>query len=72
MLGTLIATIIVVTATLAFRHSKDDREFWRLIMGAIIAAVVAGIGAGIFFGGLQLLLIGVETLFGISFYSEIT
>ncbi|MBF1074618.1 MAG: DUF4153 domain-containing protein, partial [Prevotellaceae bacterium] len=72
MLGTLIATIIAVTATLAFRHSKDDREFWRLIMGAIIAAVVAGIGAGIFFGGLQLLLIGVETLFGISFYSEIT
>ena len=72
MLGTLIATIIVVTATLAFRHSKDDRGFWRLIMGAIIAAVVAGIGAGIFFGGLQLLLIGVETLFGISFYSEIT
>ena len=72
MLGTLIATIIVVTATLAFRHSKDDCEFWRLIMGAIIAAVVAGIGAGIFFGGLQLLLIGVETLFGISFYSEIT
>ena len=72
MLGTLIATIIVVTATLAFRHSKDAREFWRLIMGAIIAAVVAGIGAGIFFGGLQLLLIGVETLFGISFYSEIT
>ena len=72
MLGTLIATIIVVTATLAFRHSKDDREFWRLIMGAIIAAVVAGIGAGIFFGGLQLLLIGVETLFGINFYSEIT
>ena len=72
MLGTLIATIIAVTATLAFRHSKDDRGFWRLIMGAIIAAVVAGIGAGIFFGGLQLLLIGVETLFGISFYSEIT
>ena len=72
MLGTLIATIIAVTATLAFRHSKDDREFWRLIMGAIIAAVVAGLGAGIFFGGLQLLLIGVETLFGISFYSEIT
>lgn len=72
MLGTLIVTIIITTATLAFRHSKDDREFWRLIMGAIIAAVVAGIGAGIFFGGLQLLLIGVETLFGISFYSEIT
>lgn len=72
MLGTLIATIIVVTATLAFRHSKDDREFWRFIMGAVVAAVVAGIGAGIFFGGLQLLLIGVETLFGISFYSEIT
>lgn len=72
MLGTLIVAIIITTATLAFRHSKDDREFWRLIMGAIIAAVVAGIGAGIFFGGLQLLLIGVETLFGISFYSEIT
>ena len=72
MLGTLIVAIIITTATLAFRHSKDDREFWRLIMGAIIAAVVAGIGAGLFFGGLQLLLIGVETLFGISFYSEIT
>ena len=72
MLGTLIVAIIITTATLAFYHYKDDREFWRLIMGAIIAAVVAGIGAGIFFGGLQLLLIGVETLFGISFYSEIT
>jgi hypothetical protein len=72
MLGTLIATIIVVTATLAFRHSKDDREFWRFIMGAIVAAVVAGIGAGIFFGGLQLLVLGVEVLFGISFYSEMT
>ena len=72
MLGTLIVAIIITTATLAFRHSKDDREFWRFIMGAVVAAVVAGIGAGIFFGGLQLLLIGVETLFGISFYSEIT
>lgn len=72
MLGTLIVAIIITTATLAFRHSKDDREFWRLIMGAIIAAVVAGIGAGIFFGGLQLLVIGLEQLFGLTFYPELT
>ena len=72
MLGTLIATIIVVTATLAFRHSKDDREFWRFIMGAIVAAVVAIVGAGIFYGGLQLLVIGLQQLFGLTFYPELT
>ena len=72
MLGTLIVAIAVTTATLAFCHYKDDREFWHFIMGAVVAAVVASIGAGIFFGGLQLLVIGLEQLFGLTFYPELT
>ena len=72
MLGALIATIVVTTATLAFRRSSDDREFWRFIMGAIVAAVVAIVGAGIFYGGLQLLVIGLQQLFGLTFYPELT
>jgi hypothetical protein len=61
----LVATLVVSLLVLSFFSDKTDVAFWNFSLHCIGAVCIALIVSGIVCGGLELLVVGIEKLFGV-------
>ena len=61
----LIATLILSLLVLSFFRDKTDVAFWNFSLHSIGATATAFIVSGIVCGGLELLVVGIDKLFGV-------
>ena len=61
----LVATLVVSLLVLSFFNDRTDVAFWNFSLRFIGAVVTALVVSGIVCGGLELLVVGIEKLFGV-------
>ena len=61
----LVATLVVSLLVLSFFNDRTDVAFWNFSLHCIGAVCIALIVSGIVCGGLELLVVGIEKLFGV-------
>ena len=66
----LIATLTLSLLVLSFFSDRTDVAFWNFSLHSIGAVCTAFIVSGIVCGGLELLVVGIEKLFGVSVSSH--
>ncbi|MBR4842624.1 MAG: hypothetical protein IK006_05995, partial [Bacteroidaceae bacterium] len=65
IIAALIAALILSLLVLSFFSDKSDVAFWNFSLRSIGATATAFIVSGIVCGGLELLVVGIEKLFGV-------
>ena len=64
VIAALIAVLVLSLLVLSFLKDKDDVAFWNFSLRSIGAAVTALVVSGIVCGGLELLFVAIDKLFG--------